>query len=116
MTDFNKNIKEAIKKYKSKTPEQKAKEKKDLKKRKDAMKSTPKEKKLVKKINKFLKEGKPTRGGGVGGGVPRTPEDMLNIRSPGRKKPLMAGGGKVKSKFFTGGTVNPSYGTDFDDR
>ena len=27
-----------------------------------------------------------------------------------------AGGGKVKSKFFTGGTVNPSFGTDYDDR
>ena len=27
-----------------------------------------------------------------------------------------AGGGKLKSKFFTGGTVNPSFGTDFDDR
>ena len=27
-----------------------------------------------------------------------------------------AGGGKVGSKFFTGGMVNPSYGTDFDDR
>jgi len=26
------------------------------------------------------------------------------------------GGGKIKSKFFTGGMVNPSYGTDFDDR
>jgi len=26
------------------------------------------------------------------------------------------GGGKIKSKFFTGGTVNPSYGTEFDDR
>ena len=37
MTNFDKNIQEAIKKYKSKTPEQKAKEKKDLKKRKDAM-------------------------------------------------------------------------------
>ena len=29
---------------------------------------------------------------------------------------MKAGGGKVKSKFFTGGTVNPSFGTDFDDR
>ena len=27
-----------------------------------------------------------------------------------------AGGGKVGSKYFTGGMVNPSYGTDFDDR
>ena len=27
-----------------------------------------------------------------------------------------AGGGKVGSKFFTGGMVNPSYGTEFDDR
>ena len=26
------------------------------------------------------------------------------------------GGGKVGSKFFTGGMVNPSYGTEFDDR
>ena len=25
------------------------------------------------------------------------------------------GGGKIKSKFFTGGMVNPSYGTEFDD-
>ena len=31
-------------------------------------------------------------------------------------KDKKAGGGKVKSKFFTGGTVNPSFGTDFDDR
>ena len=29
---------------------------------------------------------------------------------------MKAGGGKVKSKFFTGGTANPSFGTDFDDR
>jgi len=27
-----------------------------------------------------------------------------------------AGGGKVGNKYFTGGMVNPSYGTDFDDR
>lgn len=25
-------------------------------------------------------------------------------------------GGKLKSKFFTGGTVNPSFGGEFDDR
>ena len=112
MTDFDKNIKEAIKKYKSKTPEQKAKEKKDLKKRQDAMKSTPKEKKLVKKINKFLKENKPTRGGGGGG--PLSTKDLL--QTPGKRKPLMAGGCKVGNKYFTGGTVNPSFGTDFDDR
>ena len=31
-------------------------------------------------------------------------------------KDKKAGGGKVKSKFFTGGTANPSFGTDFDDR
>tara|TARA_R100001224_G_scaffold56039_2_gene32998 strand:- start:393 stop:833 length:441 start_codon:yes stop_codon:yes gene_type:complete len=31
-------------------------------------------------------------------------------------KDKKAGGGKVKSKFFTGGTVNPSFGTDYDDR
>ena len=31
-------------------------------------------------------------------------------------KDKRAGGGKVGSKFFTGGMVNPSYGTDFDDR
>ena len=31
-------------------------------------------------------------------------------------KDKKAGGGKVGSKFFTGGMVNPSYGTDFDDR
>lgn len=28
----------------------------------------------------------------------------------------LKGGGKVGSKFFTGGMVNPSYGTEFDDR
>ena len=33
-----------------------------------------------------------------------------------KKKDSKAGGGKVKSKFFTGGTVSPSFGTDFDDR
>ena len=114
MTDFDKSIREAVEKYKNRSKEQIAKEKKESKKLKDSMKSTPKEKKLVKKINKFLKENKPKSGGG--GGMPRSPEDMLNIRSPGRKKPLMAGGGKVKSKFFTGGTVNPSLGTDYDDR
>ena len=112
MTNFDKNIQEAIKKYKSKTPEQKAKEKKDLKKRKDAMKSTKKEKSLIKEFNKLLKENKPTRGGGGGG--PLSTKDLL--QTPGKRKPLMAGGGKVGSKFFTGGMVNPSYGTDFDDR
>jgi hypothetical protein len=33
-----------------------------------------------------------------------------------KKKDSKAGGGKVKSKFFTGGIVNPSYGGEFDDR
>ena len=112
MTDFDKNIKEAIKKYKSKTPDQKAKEKKDLKKRQDVEKSTKKEKSLIKEFNKLLKENKPTRGGGGGG--PLSTKDLL--QTPGKRKPLMAGGGKVKSKFFTGGTANPSFGTDFDDR
>ena len=36
--------------------------------------------------------------------------------SPDATVRMKAGGGKVKSKFFTGGTVNPSFGTDFDDR
>ena len=31
-------------------------------------------------------------------------------------KDIQAGGGKVKSKFFTGGKVHASFGTDFDDR
>lgn len=31
-------------------------------------------------------------------------------------KDKKAGGGKVGNKYFTGGMVNPSYGTDFDDR
>ena len=51
---------------------------------------------------------------GGGGGGPLSTKDLL--QTPGKRKPLMAGGGKVKSKFFTGGTVNPSFGTDFDDR
>jgi len=33
-----------------------------------------------------------------------------------RLKNSKAGGGKVGNKYFTGGMVNPSYGTDFDDR
>jgi len=33
-----------------------------------------------------------------------------------RLKDKKAGGGKVGNKYFTGGMVNPSYGTDFDDR
>ena len=33
-----------------------------------------------------------------------------------KKKDSKAGGGKLKSKFFTGGTVNPSFGGEFDDR
>ena len=32
------------------------------------------------------------------------------------RKDSKAGGGKVKSKFFTGGTVNPLFGGEFDDR
>ena len=39
-----------------------------------------------------------------------------NTRREVDKINTKAGGGKVKSKFFTGGTVNPSFGTDFDDR
>ena len=31
-------------------------------------------------------------------------------------KDSKAGGGKVGNKYFTGGMVNPSFGTDFDDR
>tara|TARA_S200002703_G_scaffold117728_1_gene103380 strand:- start:127 stop:519 length:393 start_codon:yes stop_codon:yes gene_type:complete len=31
-------------------------------------------------------------------------------------KDKKTGGGKVKSKFFTGGTINPSFGGEFDDR
>ena len=31
-------------------------------------------------------------------------------------KDKKAGGGKVGNKYFTGGMVNPSYGTEFDDR
>ena len=37
---------------------------------------------------------------------PKTAKEMKNI----------SGGGKVNNKYFTGGMVNPSYGTDFDDR
>ena len=33
-----------------------------------------------------------------------------------KKKDSKAGGGKINNKFFTGGMVNPSYGTEFDDR
>ena len=79
------------------------------------MKSTPKEKKLVKQLNKAVKK-KPiiSPKGGGGGGGPLSTKDLL--MKPGQRKPLMAGGGKVGSKFFTGGSVNPSFGTDFDDR
>ena len=46
--------------------------------------------------------------------------DKVNRKSKSKertkKKDSKAGGGKVKSKFFTGGTVNPSFGTDYDDR
>jgi hypothetical protein len=37
---------------------------------------------------------------------PKTAKEMKNI----------SGGGKVNNKYFTGGMVNPSFGTDFDDR
>ena len=37
---------------------------------------------------------------------PKTAKEMKNI----------SGGGKVGNKYFTGGMVKPSYGTDFDDR
>ena len=33
-----------------------------------------------------------------------------------KRKDSKAGGGKVGNKYFTGGMVNPSYGTEFDDR
>ena len=50
----------------------------------------------------------PYRGGNV----------LKNIVEQIPKKPRdqRAGGGKVGNKYFTGGMVNPSYGTDFDDR
>ena len=38
------------------------------------------------------------------------------IEKEKKKKDSKAGGGKVKSKFFTGGTINPSFGGEFDDR
>ena len=43
---------------------------------------------------------------------------LKNIVEQIPKKPRdqRAGGGKVGNKYFTGGMVNPSYGTDFDDR
>ena len=44
---------------------------------------------------------------------------LLEPRDAGKGSTLIdkkAGGGKVKSKFFTGGTASPSFGTDFDDR
>ena len=50
----------------------------------------------------------PYRGGNV----------LKNIVEQIPKKPRdqRAGGGKVGNKYFTGGMVNPSYGTEFDDR
>ena len=44
---------------------------------------------------------------------------ILEPKKAGKGSTLIdkkAGGGKVGSKFFTGGMVNPSYGTEFDDR
>ena len=35
---------------------------------------------------------------------------------PKKPRDQRAGGGKVGNKYFTGGMVNPSYGTEFDDR
>ncbi len=111
MTDFNKNMKKAFEKYKNK-PSDFNKNMKEAFEKYKKQKTTKKEKSLIKKFNKLLKENKPTRGGGGGG--PLSTKDLL--QTPGKRKLLMAGGGKVKSKFFTGGTANPSFGTDFDDR
>ena len=43
---------------------------------------------------------------------------LKNIVEQIPKKPRdqRAGGGKVGNKYFTGGMVNPSFGTDYDDR
>ena len=44
---------------------------------------------------------------------------ILEPKKAGKGSTLIdkkAGGGKVKSKFFTGGKVHASFGTDFDDR
>ena len=50
----------------------------------------------------------PYRGGNV----------LKNIveQIPKKLRDQRAGGGKVGNKYFTGGMVNPSYGTEFDDR
>jgi len=42
--------------------------------------------------------------------------DELEKKKKKEKKNSKARGGKVKSKFFTGGTINPSFGREFDDR
>ena len=65
--------------------------------------------KQTRKPKQFKKiEQGPYRGGNV----------LKNIVEQIPKKPRdqRAGGGKVGNKYFTGGMVNPSYGTDFDDR
>ena len=65
--------------------------------------------KQTRKPKQFKKiEQGPYRGGNV----------LKNIVEQTPKKPRdqRAGGGKVGNKYFTGGMVNPSYGTDFDDR
>tara|TARA_R110002012_G_scaffold4045_1_gene18689 strand:- start:1614 stop:1958 length:345 start_codon:yes stop_codon:yes gene_type:complete len=114
MTDkLTKNMRDAIKKYENKTPEQKAKEKKELKKRQDKMKSTPKEKKLVKQLNKAVKK-KPII-------KPKEGRLFPNVKGSGGafKLDVLGTSGKmspVTKKFFTGGSVHPSFGTDFDDR
>ena len=44
---------------------------------------------------------------------------ILEPKEAGKGSTLIdkrAGGGKVGNKYFTGGMVNPSYGTEFDDR
>jgi len=105
MTDkLTKNMRDAAKKYENKTPAQKAKEKKESKKLQNKMKTTPKEKKLVKQLNKAVKN-KPIISPKGGGGAFKL--DVLG--TSGKMSP-------VTKKFVTGGSVHPSFGTDFDDR
>ncbi len=68
-----------------------------------------------------IKKGKTSAmySGEIRGGVNPETYTPTPMARPTRRKTIKdkkAGGGKVKSKFFTGGTINPSFGGEFDDR